>query len=120
MNRLKMISSVVVAMTLFAGCSVKNPTTGDFMRMHAADEKAMGLDQKEIAKNWDKGLALKKSGEKLVKHGEELVKSGEQDVMTGKHEIEQGNADIIEGTRLSAESERVFREKYPDLKLEIK
>jgi hypothetical protein len=120
MNRLKMISTVVVAITVFAGCATKNPTTGDFMRMHAADEKAMGLDQKEIAKNWDKGLALKKSGEKLVKHGEELIKSGEQNIMTGKHEIEQGNVDIIEGTRLSNESERIFLEKYPDLKLEIK
>lgn len=120
MNRLKMISAVVVAMTVFAGCSAKEPTTGDFMRMHAADEKAMGLDQKEIAKNWDKGLALKQSGEKLVKHGEGLVKSGEQDIMTGKHEIEQGNKDIIDGTKLSNESERVFREKYPDLKLELK
>lgn len=120
MNRLKMIGAVALAMTVFVGCSAKEPTTGDFMRMHAADEKAMGLDQKEIAKNWDKGLALKQSGEKLVKHGEKLIKSGEQDIMTGKHEIEQGNADIIEGTRLSTESERVFREKYPDLKLEIK
>ena len=120
MNRLKIISVVVVAMAVFAGCTAKEPTTGDFMRMHAADEKAMGLDQKEIAKNWDKGLALKQSGEKLVKHGEELIKSGEQSIMTGKHEIEQGNKDIIDGTKLSDESERVFHEKYPDLKLQIK
>jgi len=119
-NRLKMISTVVIAMSVFAGCSAKEPTVGDFMRMHAADEKAMSLDQKEIAKSWDKGLALKQSGEKLLKHGEELIKSGEQDVMTGKHEVEQGKADIIEGARLSAESERIFREKYPELKLEIK
>ncbi len=120
MNRLKMTSAIVVAMAVFVGCTAKEPTTGDFMRMHAADEKAMGLDQKEIAKNWDKGLALKKSGEKLVKHGEELIKSGEQDIMTGKHEIEQGNKDIIYGAKLSDESERVFHEKYPDLKLQIK
>ena len=120
MNRLKMISTLAVAMTVFVGCSIKNPTTGDFMRMHAADEKAMSTEQKEIAKNWDKGLALKQSGESLVKHGEELVKTGEQNIMTGKHEIEQGHKDIIQGTKLSAESERVFREKYPELKLEIK
>lgn len=120
MSRLKMMSSVVIAMTVFVGCSIKNPTTGDFMRMHAADEKAMSAEQKEIAKNWDKGLALKQSGESLVKHGEELIKSGEQNIMTGKHEIEQGRKDIIEGTKLSAESERIFHEKYPDLKLEIK
>ena len=80
----------------------------------------MGREQKKIAKEWDKGLALKKSGEKLVKHGEELIKSGNQDVMTGRHEVEQGNADILAGTKLSDESERIFQEKYPDLKLDIK
>lgn len=120
MNRLKIISAVVVVITVFSGCSIKDPTTGDFMRMHAADEKAIGLDQKNIAKDWDRGSALKQSGEKLVKHGEELIKSGEQNIITGKHEIEQGGKDIIDGTKLSAESERIFHEKYPDLKLEIK
>ncbi|MCD6258335.1 MAG: hypothetical protein J7J31_01910 [Helicobacteraceae bacterium] len=120
MKRLKTISILAVAITVFAGCYATEPTTSDFMRMHAADEKAMSVEQKEIAKNWDKGLALKQSGQKLVKHGEELIKSGEQDIMTGKHEIEQGNVDILEGTRLSDESERIFHEKYPGLKLDIK
>lgn len=113
MNRLKMISAVVVAMAVFSGCSSKEPTIGDLMRKHAAD-------QKEIAENWDKGSALKQSGQKLVKHGEKLVKSGEKDIKTGTNEIEQGNKDIIEGTKLSNESERIFREKYPDLKLDSK
>lgn len=112
MNKLKMLSTVVVAMTVFAGCAPKEPTTGDFMRMHAAD-------QKEIAENWDKGSELKQAGEKLVEHGEKLIKSGEKDIATGKDEIEKGNQKIIEGTRLSDESERIFHEKYPELKLEI-
>lgn len=112
MNKFKMLSSVVIAMTVFAGCAAKEPTKGDFMRMHAAD-------QKEIAENWDKGTALKQSGEKLVKHGEKLIKSGEKDIVTGKEEIEKGNQEIIEGTRLSNESERIFHEKYPELKLEV-
>lgn len=120
MSGLKMIAVSVFAMTAFIGCSAKAPTTGDFMRMHAADEKATGLDQKQIAKNWDQGSKLKISGEKLVKHGEELVKSGDKDMMTGKSEIEQGNKDIIEGTKLIQESEQIFREKYPDLRLDLK
>ncbi|MBE0514487.1 hypothetical protein [Sulfurimonas sp.] len=111
MSRLKIIGSVVVAMAVFAGCAAKEPTKGDFMRMHAAD-------QKEIAEDWDKGSALKQSGEKLVKHGEKLIKSGEKDIATGKEEIEKGNQEIIEGTRLSDESERIFHEKYPELRLE--
>ncbi|HEX5329225.1 hypothetical protein [Sulfuricurvum sp.] len=120
MNELKMIAAVIIAMTALIGCSSKSPTTGDFMRMHAADEKATGVDQKQLAKNWDHGSELKKSGEKLVKHGEELVKSGDKDMMTGKNEIEQGNKDIIEGTKLAQESERMFHEKYPELKLDLK
>lgn len=116
----KMMTASVIAMTALIGCSAKAPTTGDFMRMHAADEKATGSDQKQLAKNWDHGSELKKSGEKLVKHGEDLVKSGDKDMMTGKNEIEQGNKDIIEGTKLAEESERMFHEKYPDLKLDLK
>lgn len=120
MNKLKMIAATVIVMTTLVGCVTKSPTTGDFMRMHAADEKATSVDQKQIANNWDHGLALKQSGEKLVKHGEELIKSGDKDMTTGKNEVEQGNKDIVEGTKLTEDSERIFREKYPDLKLDIK
>ncbi len=120
MKELKVIAATVIVMSVLSGCASKAPTTGDFMRMHAAEEKATGVDQKQIANDWDKGLKLKVSGEKLVKHGEELVKSGDKDMSTGKNEIEQGNKDIIEGTKLTAESERIFQEKYPELKLNIK
>ncbi len=120
MKEIKIIAATVVMMSVFAGCASKAPTTGDFMRMHAADEKATGLDQKQLANNWDRGSKLKKSGEELIKHGENLVKSGDKDMSNGRNEIEQGNKDIAEGTKLAAESERMFREKYPDLKLELK
>lgn len=120
MKELKVIAATVIVMSVLSGCASKAPTTGDFMRMHAADEKAMGIDQKKIANDWDHGSKLKKSGEELVKHGEELVKSGDKDMSTGRNEIEQGQKDIAEGIKLKEESERIFREKYPDLKLELK
>jgi hypothetical protein len=37
----------------------------------------------------------------------------------GRQKIEQGNKDIAEGTATMAESERIFHEKYPDLKLDL-
>jgi hypothetical protein len=120
MNELKMIAASVILLASLVGCSSKAPTTGDFMRMHAADEKATGADQKQIAKNWDHGSELKLSGQKLVKHGEDLIKSGDKDMTIGKSEIEQGNKDIVEGTKLTEDSERIFHEKYPDLKLDLK
>ncbi|HEX5671049.1 MAG TPA: hypothetical protein VFX66_05880 [Sulfuricurvum sp.] len=120
MNEFKMLATSVIAMTVLIGCSAKAPTTGDFMRMHAAEQKETGLDQKHMAKDWDKGLALKESGVKLVKHGENLVKSGDKDMMTGKNEIEQGNKDITEGSRLMETSKKEFQEAYPDQRLDLK
>jgi hypothetical protein len=119
MNEFKIIAATVIMMTTLVGCATKAPTTGDFMRMHAAEEKATGVDQKQMAKEWDQGSALNQSGVKLVKHGEDLVKSGEKDVTTGKQEIEQGNKDIAEGTKLMEASKQKFLETYPDQKLDL-
>lgn len=107
-------------MVAFAGCADKAPTTGDFMRMHAADEKKMGQDQKDLAKEWDRGLKLKKAGEQRIKDGETLIKNGDKDMTKGRQEVEQGNKDMVEGTNIEQTSERKFREQFPDLKLELK
>lgn len=114
-----MIATTVVMMSAFVGCAAKAPTTGDFMRMHAAEEKATGVDQKQMAKEWDKGSSLKASGVKLIKHGEDLIKSGEKDITTGKQEIEQGNKDIAEGEKLMESTKQEFQETYPDKKLDL-
>jgi hypothetical protein len=120
MKTLKILGLAAIIMVAFAGCVDKAPTTGDFMRMHAADEKQMGQEQKALAKEWDRGLKMKKSGEKKVKDGEALIKSGDHDMTKGKQDIEQGNKDIIEGTNIELKSEREFKEKFPELKLELK
>lgn len=120
MNEIKMIATTVVMMSALVGCATKAPTTGDFMRMHAAESKAEVSDQKHMAKEWDKGSALKVSGAKLIKHGEDLIKSGEKDITTGNQEIEQGNKDIVEGDKLMEASKQEFQETYPDQKLDLK
>ncbi|MDP1785148.1 MAG: hypothetical protein Q8K81_06950 [Sulfuricurvum sp.] len=119
MNEFKTIAATVIMMTTLVGCATKAPTTGDFMRMHAAEGKAEGIDQKQIAKEWDQGSKLKQSGAKLVKEGEELMKSGDKDITTGKQNIEQGNKDIAEGTTLMEKSEQKFKEKYPNQELDL-
>ena len=119
MKHFKLVTLSVIIMMALSGCTAKSPTTGDFMRMHATDEKEIGLDQKAIAKEWDRGSKLKISGEELIKNGEKLVKSGDNDMTIGRQKIEQGNKDTVEGTTLMKESERVFHEKYPDLKLDL-
>jgi len=120
MKYFTLIALSTLVMMTFSGCADKAPTTGDFMRMHAAENKEVGLDQKQMAKDWDKGIAIKESGVKLVKHGEELVKSGDKDMMTGQNEIEQGNKDIAEGSRLMEASKQEFKETYPNQKLDLK
>lgn len=119
MKNLKIAAVSTLVMFALSGCVSKSPTTSDFMRMHALDEKETGIDQKAIAKEWDRGSKLKLSGEEMVKDGEKLVKSGDQDMTLGKQKIEQGNKDSAEGTAIMNESERVFQEKYPDLKLDL-
>lgn len=124
MKNFKLVTLTTLAIMALSGCVAKAPTTADFMRMHAQDEKEMSLNQRAIAKEWDRGSNLKISGEKMIKDGEKstkdgekLVKKGNEDMAAGKQNIEQGNKDSIDGTVLMNENERVFREKYPDLKL---
>lgn len=120
MKHFKQVTLAAIVVIALGGCTAKSPTTtADFMRIHATDEKATSVDQKAIAKDWDRGSKLKLSGEKLIKDGEKLIKSGDQDMTLGRQKIEQGNKDTAEGTIIMNESERVFQEKYPDLKLDL-
>lgn len=125
MKNFKLATLTTLTIIALSGCAAKAPTTADFMRMHAQDEKETSLNQKAMAKEWDRGSNLKLSGEKMIKDGEKsikdgekLVKKGNEDVTAGKKNIEQGNKNSIDGTLLMNENERVFREKYPDLKIE--
>ena len=124
MKNFKLATLTTLVIMTLSGCADKTPTTGDFMRMHAQDEKEMSLNQKAMAKEWDRGSNLKLSGEKMIKDGQELVKSGDnlikkgnEEMNNGKQNIEQGNKDTIDGTVIMNKNERIFKEKYPDLKL---
>ena len=120
MKNFKIATVTTLVMIALSGCVAnKAPTTSDFMRMHALDEKAASDDQKAMAKEWDRGSKLKLSGEEMIKDGEKLEKSGDHDMTIGKQNIEQGNKDITEGTKIMDESERTFEEKYPNLKLDL-
>ncbi len=124
MKNFKLATLTTLVIMTLSGCADKTPTTADFMRMHAQDEKEASLEQRALAKEWDRGSNLKlsgddmiKNGQKSVKDGEKLVKEGNENVTAGKKNIEQGNKNSIDGTIIKNENERIFREKYPDLKL---
>ncbi|NCO01296.1 MAG: hypothetical protein GW906_05665 [Epsilonproteobacteria bacterium] len=120
MKNFKIAALTTLLLITLSGCfAEKAPTTSDFMRMHALDEKETSVDQKAIAKEWDRGLKLKVSGESKIKNGEALVKSGDHDMTVGKQNIELGEKEIAEGTKIMDDSERSFGEKYPELKLNL-
>ncbi len=112
MKNFKIAAVSTLVMIAFSGCVETAPTTSDFMRMHALDEKETSIDQKALAKEWDRGLKLKVSGE-------EMIKDGDHDMTVGKQNIEQGQKDIAEGTKIMDDSEHVFEEKYPNQKLDL-
>lgn len=126
MKNFKLITLTTLAIMALSGCADKAPTAADLMRMHAQDEKEASVVQKALAKEWDRGSNLKLSGEdkmkdgqKMVKAGEKLVKKGNEDVNAGKQNIQQGDKESIDGTVIMNENERIFREKYPDLKIDL-
>ena len=126
MKNFKLATLTTLVIMTLSGCADKTPTTADFMRMHAQDEKEASLEQRALAKEWDRGSNLKlsgddmiKNGQKSVKDGEKLVKEGNENVTAGKKNIEQGNKNSIDGTVLMNENKRIFIEKYPDLKLDL-
>jgi len=124
MKNFKLATLTTLVIMTLAGCADKTPTTADFMRMHAQDEKEASLEQRTLAKEWDQGANLKLTGEEKIKDGQESVKSGDklikkgnEEMNNGKQNIEQGNKDTIDGTVMMNDKERIFRDKYPDLKL---
>lgn len=126
MKNFKLVTLTTLVIMTLAGCADKAPTAADFMRMHAQDEKEASLEQRALAKDWDQGSNLKLSGEEKIKDGQEsvkngdkLIKKGNEEMNNGKQNIEQGNKDTIDGTVIMNDKERIFKEKYPDLKLNL-
>lgn len=112
---------VVGAILLFAGGCASNPaepTLADSMREHSAEQQRQSDAKQQLARDWERGAKLIEAGEKLVARGEERVKDAEEAIEKGTSEIELGTEQILEGRELKAQSERRFRERYPDLPLE--
>jgi len=105
-----------MAMAAIAGCARKSDA-GDLMRGHASDVQAQVDLKNQLAKDWDRGQKLIKSGNKNVKKGEKRAKSAEKDLKRAKDRIERGKREIAEGNKLVQDSERRFREEFPGLDL---
>jgi hypothetical protein len=104
MKKFPMLFAAGVLTMSLTACAGGPPTMGDFMRQHATDEQALVDLQRQLAKDWARGS--------------ELVVSGEKRVKSGQAEVERGEQEIAEGTSLMQESERLFRERFPQLRLD--
>ena len=105
-----------VAVVVLGGCTGQ-PSTADLMRAHALEVQAQVDMKNQLAKDWDRGSKLVRSGEKLVERGEKQIKSAEKNLKEGRERVEQGDRNIIEGRKLMQESERQFRDNFPDINL---
>lgn len=94
----------VLAVCALTACAGK-PTIGDAMRGHADQDQASVDLQKKLAKDWERGSRLAQTGDKRVK--------------TAQRELERGQQEVADGTRLMEESERRFREAFPNLTLDV-
>lgn len=110
MKSAKMIIILSLLTFTMGGCAPTEPTPADFMRGHAAELQSEVDLRDELARDWDRG-------EWLIKTGERHVKVGEEQMAEGKENIERGNQEILEGRMLIERSEGMFRESFPGLKL---
>lgn len=111
---MKPLRAAFILMTLtitMGGCAPTEPTKADYMRGHAAALQSEVDLRDNLAKDWDRGA-------RLIKNGEKRVKVGEEQMAKGKENIEIGNQEILEGRMLMDNSERMFHESFPGLKLE--
>jgi len=112
MKNSKIIIILAVLTFSLGGCAApSDPTPADYMRGHAAALQSEVDLKDSLAKDWDRG-------DHLIKTGEKRVKVGEEQVAKGKENIEIGNQEILEGRMLIENSERMFHESFPGLKLE--
>ena len=105
-----------VVVMFLAGCAGQ-PSTADLMRAQALEVQAQVDMKNQLAKDWDRGSKLVRSGEKLKERGEKQIKSAEKDLKEGRERVEQGDRDIIEGRKLMQESERQFHDNFPGINL---
>lgn len=116
MIRKSVLFSMGIAVVVLAGCAGQ-PSTADLMRAHALEAQAQVDMKNQLAKDWERGSKLVRSGEKSVERGEKQIKSAEKDLKEGRERVEQGERDILEGRKLMQESERQFHENFPGINL---
>jgi hypothetical protein len=122
MGKIRICLAGGVIMAVLAGCSGTSgtkagPSTGDIMREYATESQARADLKKQLARDWERGSKLMKSGEKRARDGERRIAAAERELLRAKEAVKQGYKEISDGTALMLESERLFREKYPDQEL---
>lgn len=113
------IAACAAAALLTAGCASKptEPTLADAMRAHSDEQQRQSEVKKKLAADWERGNELLEAGRKQVARGERRIEEAEQAIEKGQAEIESGTAQMAEGRALRAQSERQFRERFPELSL---
>ena len=120
MYRFMKLSVATISIALAAGCAStpSEPTLADAMRGHSDEAQQQADLKRELAKNWERGAKLETTGERRVARAREQIAEAEQKIEDARDAIERGNREVAEGRALKAESERRFRERFPDQSLQ--
>jgi len=109
-SRIRLWAAAGLVVVWLTGCASNKPTTGELMKTHGTEMKEQADLKASLAKDWEKG-------DEMVKSGEKRIKKANQTIERARRDSERGDRDIREGHRLMQESERKFREAFPDLNI---
>lgn len=117
------LSQWIIALTaavLLAACAStpEEPTLGDRMRVHSDDMQRQADLRRELAAQWDEGAELVSTGENRIERNQRRLQEAEEAMERAQDRIRTGNQEVTRGQRMMNESERRFREEFPDASLE--
>lgn len=109
-HRLFAIGATLAASLAIAACSSAPQTSSQAMRGYASEVQSQVDLKKSLARDTDRA-------DKLIARGQRNVDTGQRRIKEGEKLVKQGNKEVADGTKLKQDSERRFREAFPDLRL---
>ena len=98
--------------------SIHRPTApvtfADSVRQSAQGQTANAEAKNAIARQWEKGNAMARSGNKKLTKGQDDIDEGNRKLDEGKRLLDEGHRDVEEGTRRMQEAEASFHTQFPD------
>ncbi len=119
----------LLPLSLLVACASKpaEPSMADLMREHKTELQAQIDLKTELARSWDQGTAQGadaarrlQDAERRARDAERRQRSAEADLRKAREDAERARRDADAARQRVADSERRFREAFPELSLSAK